>query len=374
MTTTISPFEDDLISQKFIEYSGKSIEDLLQPISTEHPSGESLKSNGVYSAIKQARRADDPNLPMGEWQHDLKIADWDKVEEIALSALSDKTKDLQIAIWLLEAQINKHGFAGIAPAMTLISALSEKFWQNIHPQIVDGDIEYRTNLVAWVNEKLQPSLRQIPITDTRNDTQYSWANWELALQIEQQYRGDVSELTDFIPSQTIVQSIAATHIEFYQTLYQDISAGVMAIEHYSTLLETYCAEKAPTLMGLRTLLLEIRDTIASHVKHRGLFAVTSEENVPTNNESNIVSSPNSSDNHNNQPPGEIKNREQAYQQLANAADYLMQDDPHSPVPYMVYKAIDWGTLNTAELYQELFVKYQGQLNIFEILGLDIEQK
>lgn len=51
----------------------------------------------------------------------------------------------------------------------------------------------------------------------------------------------------------------------------------------------------------------------------------------------------------------------------------MRDDPHSPVPYLILKGIEWGNLNTAELYQELFVQYQGQLNIFEILGLEISQ-
>ena len=71
--------------------------------------------------------------------------------------------------------------------------------------------------------------------------------------------------------------------------------------------------------------------------------------------------------------GAIRNRNDAYARLAEAAEYIAMDDSHSPVPYLVYKAIDWGQLNTAELYQELFVQYQGQLNIFEILGLDISQ-
>ena len=66
----------------------------------------------------------------------------------------------------------------------------------------------------------------------------------------------------------------------------------------------------------------------------------------------------------------IKSREQAYQYLSAAADYLSKEDSHSPVPYLIFKAIDWGRLNTTELYQELFVRHGGSLNIFDLVGLE----
>lgn len=59
----------------------------------------------------------------------------------------------------------------------------------------------------------------------------------------------------------------------------------------------------------------------------------------------------------------------AYARLAEVADYLMQQEPHSPVPYLIRRAIDWGGLNTGELHQEIFLKQNGQLNIYEMLGL-----
>jgi type VI secretion system protein ImpA len=58
--------------------------------------------------------------------------------------------------------------------------------------------------------------------------------------------------------------------------------------------------------------------------------------------------------------------------LRSAAEFLVQDDPHSPVPYLVFKAIDWGRLDTAELYRELFVENRGNLNIFDLLGVEVQ--
>ena len=40
----------------------------------------------------------------------------------------------------------------------------------------------------------------------------------------------------------------------------------------------------------------------------------------------------------------------------------------------VRKAIEWGNLTTPELYHQLFVQHQGQLSIFELLGINTEEK
>ena len=45
------------------------LEVLLQPISEENPSGESLRYSGIYDEIAEARRADD-DLNQGEWKTD----------------------------------------------------------------------------------------------------------------------------------------------------------------------------------------------------------------------------------------------------------------------------------------------------------------
>ena len=70
----------------------------------------------------------------------------------------------------------------------------------------------------------------------------------------------------------------------------------------------------------------------------------------------------------------VQNRNEAYSALRSIADYLVVDDPHSPAPYLIYKAIEWGRMNTGQLYNELFIEHQGQLNIFEMLGIEPSEK
>lgn len=360
----------NVLEKQFEHLVGVPIDSLLQDIDDENRYGSNLKHNGVYSAINAARTADDPSVPMGQWEHDLNTADWDEVKRLAVDALTSKSKDLQIAIWLMEAQIHQHGFSAIGPCFHLLYQLTEKFWDGLYPQIEDDDLDYRTNLIAWVNEKLQPVIKQLPLTLTRNEQIFTWANWEMSAHYEQLPADQKKALAnDYVQTNTIVTAIIATPIEFYKRLFQDIDQALAAIDDYSKLLDKLCADEAPSLLAFRTLLQDIYETLYSHVKHRAGETNNSsqpEESAMTASIDNLQGGGNGS--------GPIKNRMDAYARLAEAAEYLAMDDPHSPVPYLVYKAIEWGQLNTAELYQELFVQYQGQLNIFDLLGLDLDPK
>lgn len=368
------------ISQRFKAQIGVDFELMLKEIDSQSKSGENLKFNGVYEKIKKARVADDPNLPQGDWKHDLKTADWELVATTAVQALTTKTKDLQIAIWLLEAKIHQFGFAGIAPCVTYIHQMMDRFWADFHPQVSDNDLDYRTNLIDWMNNKLQPSIRQIFITQSRTEQQYTWSDWEMALHLDALNQDHKNQNNEYPSKQEVLQSINGTPIEFYQSIYQDLELGIEALCVLSDYLDEQCKEQSPSLLGMKELLVDVKETLTIQLKNRGLFNSNAIDENADQSDENVGSASMSSvdgNGHNGGGSGgngQVKSREMAYARLAEAADYLMQDDPHSPVPYLIYKAIEWGNLNTAQLYQELFVDYQGQLNIFEILGLDIQHK
>ncbi|MCY7293851.1 type VI secretion system protein TssA [Alteromonas sp. a30] len=365
----MNPHHEQL-TRLFQEQVGESINNLLKDISKSAPCGADLKLNGAYAAINKARKSDDASTPRGEWKHNLNTANWDEVTQLATESLRDKTKDLQIAIWLMEAQINKYGFEAIAPGVYFLHQLTQKFWGDIHPQMEDPkqDLEYRTNLIDWVNTKLHPTIKQLAITQTRNEQNYSWADWERAAQLEQLPADQKKKLgPDFIPVNTIVTAVIASPVTFYQELFKSLTLAIEALEDYASYFDNLLGSAAPALNGITGLVNGIYETLYNHVKHR----MSDASNNGFAEEANVETAPHTSIEHH---AGPIRNREEAYARLAEAAEYLSHDDPHSPVPYLVYKAIEWGQLNTAELYQELFVQYQGQLNIFDILGLDISQQ
>ena len=153
------------------------IDALLTVIPGDNPAGEDLRYTSTYDDIKEARRADD-QLERGDWQRDLKTSDWDKVISIACKALSEKSKDLQIASWLTEGLIQQDGFAGLAAGLRLINGLLSQFWDHLYPEIDDDDLDYRIGPLQFLNDKLKFYVRQVSLTVPALTTGFSWLKWQ----------------------------------------------------------------------------------------------------------------------------------------------------------------------------------------------------
>lgn len=341
-----------------------SIADFLQPISAEQPAGSALKETPIYAEIQQARSADDPNLPRGVWEHDLKRSDWSKVCELTQSVLLTKSKDLQVGIWYLEAQMQVHGIEKLPVCLLLLAELTNIFWDDIHPLMEDGDVEYRTNLFVWMNDRLPLAVRQITLAESITGEAYTWADWERAIHAQ---RGGMDGGKGVKQGELalIKQAVDQTNIEFYRGLWQDISDSLISLEYLSSTLGDALGADAPSMMSLVEILTVQRDTIEDLTSGRSLL-----ESVDTQIEVEGLPAIAGSPPQGQPSPALVADRQHAYAQLAEAAEFLMRDDPHSPVPHLVYKAIEWGRLSTSELYQEIFIRHEGNLNIFDVLGID----
>lgn len=357
---------------------GVALSTLLAPIDPGAPGGASLRASGVYSAIAQARRADDSSLPLGPWQHELKRADWDRVSKVAVNALASQGKDLQVAAWLLEAQINQNGFAAIAASLHVMQQLCENYWDDLHPLGDAAGLEHRANIFQWMNEKLLPALRQVPLAGVAPGVQYGYADWERARRNEQLRQSSNEEQVDGVGVAELAAAVTATPTATYVTIVHDLEAALLATQELLATIAPRLGKQTPSLSGFSGMLEQIRGMALAELHHRGVrppgLAAVEPEPAPappppgappsTPGEPHAASAP---------PlwgPHGIPTREQAFAQLEAAADFLMQVEPHSPVPYLVRRATAWGQMNAAQLYQELFLRLGGQLNIFDIMGLD----
>ncbi len=69
------------------------VANLLAPIPGDRPTGISLRFEGTYDLVRDARREDDPNLPQGVWRAERKQARWPEVDTVCRAAL-ERSKDL----------------------------------------------------------------------------------------------------------------------------------------------------------------------------------------------------------------------------------------------------------------------------------------
>ena len=148
------------------------LEDLLTPISEEHPAGEDITLAPEWQAINEARRRDK--------LLDRQNADWPLIRQLLSQALAHKSKDLRLAIWLTEANVKLHGFAGLRDSLQLLRGLIMNFWDlGLYPEIDGGDLQFRAMPLDWFRgDNLPRAVRQIPLTArTDGGRDYSYLDY-----------------------------------------------------------------------------------------------------------------------------------------------------------------------------------------------------
>src|SRR6185436_9941786 len=251
------------------------VQDLLQPIPGANPAGESLRYQGTYDRISEARREDDPSLSQGIYKSSLKRADWATVETICVEALTTRTKDLQIAGWLLEAWLHLYGFAGVAKGLRLMTGLCDQFWDDLYPAIESGDLEGRIAPFDWIEQKLTLKLKQIPLTtpDGINDESYSYVDWESACHFENLAMKDPRALQEALAKinptvATFRAAVSATDRSFYLEMRNDLASAIDACELLQQIVDEKCGKQAPSLRQFKDTLYSIHQLISQDLESR----------------------------------------------------------------------------------------------------------
>jgi type VI secretion system ImpA family protein len=345
------------------------IHGLLEPISGSNPAGESLRYQGTYDRIAEARRQDDARLSQGIYKSTLKRADWTTVESICIEALTTRTKDLQIAGWLLEAWLHLYGFSGVARGLRLLDGLCTQFWDHAYPSIDGGDLDGRLAPFNWIEEKLSLQLKQIPLTASRNDNDaetYSYVDWEsachyenLALKDPRTFQETLAKLNPTVA--VFREAVALTDHSFYEDLLESLEHAIDACALLQQSLDQSCGKAAPGFHQFHEALAAIQQLVCQDLQ------APDEMPEPVNEESRPAETLDSG--MELWSSGPIRSRADAYRRLSEVADYLLRTEPHSPTPYLVRRAVEWGNMSLPELLTQI-VRNQGELDeIDKLLGL-----
>lgn len=336
------------------------LNELLQPIPGDNPAGESLRYQGTYDRIADARREDDPALSQGIYKSNLKRADWATAEAICVEALAKRSKDLQIAGWLLETWLHLYGVAGVTNGLRLLAGLCENFWNDLYPSLEGEDLEGRVAPFVWIEQKLSLKLKQIALTipDETGNESYCYLDWESACHFENLAMKDPHALQEALAKinptvATFRSAVAATDRSFYVELLEELENAIDACESLQQIVDEKCGKKSPSLRQFKEALSAVHQLIAQDLDTRNEEIETiSEEEIPDHADGTEFEF---------WSAGPIRSRADAYRRLSEAADYLMRTEPHSPTPYLVKRAVEWGTMSLPELLQQI-VRNEGELN------------
>lgn len=389
-------------------------ESLLQPLEGPDPCGPSLRYEPVMARLRQAREAEDPALPQGDWVRPLKEAEWEVVLALGTGILRESSKDLQVAAWWLEAAVHLHQGEGLLAGIELLCAMVECWWDGMHPRLgEDGDCDARVAPLVWLNDSLPLTLRlrlALMTLPMRRPPQLTLDDW-IRLTRQDPLEPDAPQDQRLPPRAQLLQ-LAREPAEQarIRRLHRQISRCAASWTRLDSLVDARLGARGPSLGRVSELLMQLLRALDS------LFDpnVPSSESMPGLDASRISGQARQSLDGPDAwgaggavdrlaealvadlpPPVEaglpaepfagaavdaatapaalaLTSRKAAYRTLEAVADYLQRIEPHSPTPYLIRRAVQWGRMPLPQLLQEL-LREEGDLNrLFKVLGLPQE--
>lgn len=359
----------------------EKLEELLKPITEEHPGGDDLQFLAVFSHIKEARRADNPALPQGEWLTSLKVAEWGKVVQLCEAALSSRSKDLQLAAWYAEALTHQEGYAGVVLGFRLIAGLLDRFWEVLYPRPdAGGELDERASKLEWLDMQLDRVLREQPLVSPQHGG-YDWYQWQASRETENLKRRDADAYEEALAAGALSgdvfdKSARDSGVIWFEGLVAGIARARAAYDDLVRAVNERFGPDGPSLAKMREALDDCSEAAQRFFGEYsgGSFkpAASPSKNVPAAPATRAMLSPASQPLSSSEAVTPADGREGAIRQLRAAAYWFRSNEPHSPVALLVERAVHWTEMPFEQWLSEVIKDKTTLEQLRELLAADID--
>lgn len=303
-----------------------SVEELLNPISESLPSGDDLEYDPAYMALEAAAQ------PKAEQQFgDTVIAavepEWRSLIGDA-TGLLQRSKDLRIGVLALRAATRTQGIQGLGLGLTLITELTEKFWDTVHPQLDAEDAldpTMRLNALAPMSD---PSMVLRDVYDCLVGTSRNLGPIRVRdIAIAQGKLAPTSADPGYSAAQ-IEGGMQDIHAAEPATLEAAISIAPVVQKLQSLIAEKTGRVDEPDLKSLRSITHLLRQTCEAAAGGNA----TEDESAASDGGTAEASAGGGA------IRGEIKSRQDALAMLDKVITFLERTEPGNPAPLLIKRA------------------------------------
>jgi type VI secretion system protein ImpA len=329
-----------------------NIEQLLTPIAGASPCGLDLAFSAELDEIAQARQADDPSLEQGPWVTTLKEADWKFVGKRCAQLIEQRSKDLQLAVWLAEASARTGGLRALGDSLLLLGGLCERFWDHLHPLPDEDGVERRIGNLCWIAARTPQLIRELPITE---GAAFSLRDFETA-----RARG---------PEEGAESEAARRRSSrgFYEALMRDCDHCAAALGDLERVVDDRLGADGPSFRAAKSALEDLILFVTPSARETGALPAEVQGKAAPGEKASAIAAPAPAG---PVASGAIQTRAQALAQLRQVADFFRRTEPHSPVAYLADKAANWGE-QPLHLWLRAVVKDDATLSrLEEMLGVE----
>jgi len=364
------------------------VDRLLAPISPSAPTGADIRTDyspqSSYFALKeaQARARTDERRRRTEYEDQpdtsFRPEDWDAVVEHAEQVLTEKSKDLEVAAWYLEALLRHHGFAGVRDGLRLIRGLIEQYWEGIFPQPDEDGLATTVSGISALNGVDGPGTLIWPISNIPITRRETWGTW----QFRQAQSLDGASADDKekrvaeggVTLEMFDEAVTSTPTSFYVDMLQDLQQAQDELQQLTDLLDEKCGTDssgypiAPSTSAIKDALADALQIVKTATSGLVLETESPVETATPAGGASAASAPAGSG-------GAIMvdhatmSREQAFKSILQLAEYFKKTEPHSPVAYLLEKSVRWGKMPLPRLLRELIKDDPMLTELFRVMGV-----
>ena len=350
------------------------VHELLAPIPGSDPAGSDASFSDQFDRIREARRADDPNLTQGEWQTELKVADWREAQRLSEDILQRTSKDLQAAVWLCEAVISRHGLDGAKDSFELLTGLLDTYWEGLYPRADDGDLEERAGKLAWFSSWGSRALQAVMLNDDPQGV-LTLAKWIDSREVDNMGRQNADAYQAAMDSgrlngEAYDSRMLATPDAVVRERIEQVQAARDAFAKFSAMSDSRLGREAPSLAAIDDALKKIQTIYSRLATAKGFGgAAAADEELTEGAVAGMAVAAGGGGGALNLGAVNLASKESALRAVSDIAGYFRRTEPHSPVAYLLERAVAWANMPLEQWLAEV-VRDDGTLSsIRERVGL-----
>jgi len=299
--------------------------------------------------------------------------EWQSILTLASRALTNSSKDLEVAAWLIEALLRAHGFAGLRDGLHLANGMIERYWDTFHSLQDEDGLETRLAPLAGLNGTLSQPLRKVPLTVVVDTGAYAAYQYDQAFalgQVEDSEARARREAAGEVTLERFTAAVNASGGTFYIGLLQDIGNCQSELEKLTHALDERAGRAAPVTSDINNVITTILDSVrqfSADLVARATAEASAVSAADTGSAADISAGGNSSGN--SMLNGSVNGREEALRVLLQVAQYFRINEPHSPISNSLEEMVRRARLPFAQLLAELVQDQSAWRNALTSAGI-----
>jgi type VI secretion system protein ImpA len=343
------------------------LQNISGPVAVESPSGQNLEYQDRFLEMQRLGEIR-PEMQFGATILPSKSPDWQRLLDCCYD-LAHETRDLRVAISMLDALTHTSGWSGFSDGLEVISEWIVEFWDSLYPELDNEDgndptarLSVLSHLVS--DELLVATLSQLPLCQHRTLGRLTYRDYQNAVLGGGAQGGarmslsDIETLLSEAPRTQLFDQIrqlerAKKCVEIIDSyLIEQVGSGSWSGQRLNDFL-------AKVLNVLKSQHVTDLHSIQASVENNDSLddAVSTTDRIPSDPPDEVLVSDASDGivipNSKQRSVISINSRAEATQAIDSICAYFEENEPASPVPLLLQRAKRLVSMSFVEILREL---------------------